>query len=84
MTKLFVYGVNARCPKDILEDEFSRCGKVDDVYITEKGKIKNQLCKEEIIFTLCLIALKSVLVMTIQYLFTTILQVISNAVSGCL
>ena len=40
MTKLFVYGVNARCPKDILEDEFSRCGKVDDVYITEKGKVK--------------------------------------------
>ena len=84
MTKLFVYGVNARCPKDILEDEFSRCGKVDDVYITEKGKIKKQTCKEENFFTLCLIALKSVLVMTIQYLFTTILQVISNAVSGCL
>ena len=48
MTKLFVYGVNARCPKDILEDEFGRCGKVDDVYITEKGKIEKQTCKEEI------------------------------------
>lgn len=37
MTKLFVYGVNSRCPKDLLEDEFSRCGKVEDVYITGKG-----------------------------------------------
>ena len=60
MTKLFVYGVNARCPKDILEDEFGRCGKVDDVYITEKGKVKNQSRKEENIFTLCIKALKSV------------------------
>ena len=40
MTKLFVYGVNSRCPKDLLEDEFSRCGKVEDVYITGKGKCK--------------------------------------------
>jgi len=37
MTKLFVYGVNQNCPKDILEDEFGKCGKVDDVYITRKG-----------------------------------------------
>ena len=37
MTKLFVYGVNSRCPKDLLEEEFGRCGKVDDVYITGKG-----------------------------------------------
>merc|ERR1711935_952160 len=34
---LFVYGVNARCPRDILEGEFARCGEVTDVYITEKG-----------------------------------------------
>ena len=38
MTKLFVYGVNSRCPKDLLEDEFGRCGKVEDIYITGKGK----------------------------------------------
>ena len=37
MSKLFVYGVNARCPRDVLENEFSRCGEVTDVYITEKG-----------------------------------------------
>ena len=39
MTKLFVYGVNSRCPKDLIEDEFGRCGKVEDVYITGKGNI---------------------------------------------
>ena len=38
MTKLFVYGVNSRCPKDLLEDEFGKCGKVEDIYITGKGK----------------------------------------------
>ena len=37
MTKLFVYGVNSSCPKDLIEDEFSRCGKVTDIYITGKG-----------------------------------------------
>jgi hypothetical protein len=37
MAKLFVYGVNARCPRETLEQEFSRCGDVTDVYITEKG-----------------------------------------------
>jgi len=37
MAKLFVYGVNARCPRDVLEGEFARCGDVTDVYITEKG-----------------------------------------------
>ena len=37
MAKLFVYGVNAQCPRDILEGEFARCGEVTDVYITEKG-----------------------------------------------
>jgi len=37
MTKLFVYGVNNRCPKGLLEDEFSRYGEVTDVHITEKG-----------------------------------------------
>ena len=39
MAKLFVYGVNARCPRDILEGEFARCGEVTDVYITEKGYV---------------------------------------------
>ena len=37
MSKLFVYGVNAQCPRDILEGEFARCGEVTDVYITDKG-----------------------------------------------
>ena len=37
MAKLFVYGVNAQCPRNVLEDEFARCGDVTDVYITEKG-----------------------------------------------
>jgi len=37
MAKLFVYGVNARCPKENLEAEFGRCGEVTDVYITGKG-----------------------------------------------
>ena len=37
MTKLFVYGVNSRCPKGVLEDEFARFGDVTDVHITEKG-----------------------------------------------
>ncbi len=36
-TKLFVYGVHNSCPKTVLEDEFGRSGKVDDVHITEKG-----------------------------------------------
>ena len=46
MTKLFVYGVNQNCPKDILEDEFSKCGRVDDVYITRKGK--NQVMYDQL------------------------------------
>ena len=37
MSKLFVYGVNPNCPKSVLEEEFSQCGQVEDVYITEKG-----------------------------------------------
>ena len=39
MAKLFVYGVNARCPRDVLEGEFARCGEVTDVYITEKVRL---------------------------------------------
>jgi len=35
--KLFVYGVNARCPRDLLENEFAACGTVEDVYNTGKG-----------------------------------------------
>ena len=37
MAKLFVYGVSPRCPRDVLEGEFSKCGEVTDVYNTEKG-----------------------------------------------
>jgi len=37
MSKLFVYGVNAHCPRDVLESEFGSCGQVDDVYNTGKG-----------------------------------------------
>jgi len=36
-TKLFVYGVNARCPRDLIENEFGACGAVEDVYNTGKG-----------------------------------------------
>ena len=35
--KLFVYGVNRSCPKDLLEEKFTKFGAVSDVYITEKG-----------------------------------------------
>jgi len=37
MAKLFVYGINARCPRDLLENEFGACGAVEDVYNTGKG-----------------------------------------------
>ena len=37
MTKLFVYGVNAQCPREKLEDEFSKIGAVSDCFITGKG-----------------------------------------------
>jgi len=37
MSKLFVYGVNSRCPRDVLENEFATCGEVEDVYITQNG-----------------------------------------------
>jgi RNA recognition motif-containing protein len=37
MSKLFVYGVNANCSREVLEGEFGRCGEVTDVYNTEKG-----------------------------------------------
>ena len=38
MTKLFVYGVNSRCPREDLEEVFGKYGEVTDVYITGKGK----------------------------------------------
>ena len=47
MAKLFVYGVNARCPRDTLKGEFSRCGEVTDVYITEKGYAFVTMADEE-------------------------------------
>merc|ERR1719322_1230280 len=37
MSKLFVYGVNERCPRDVLESEVGRGGEVTDVYNTGKG-----------------------------------------------
>ena len=40
MTKLFVYGVNSRCPREDLEEVFGKYGEVTDVYITGKGKHK--------------------------------------------
>jgi len=36
-SKLFVYGVNENCPREVLENEFGRCGEVTDVYNTGKG-----------------------------------------------
>lgn len=35
--KLFVYGVSASCPRNILESEFSKCGRVNDIFNTGKG-----------------------------------------------
>ena len=35
--KLFVYGVDANCPREVLEKEFGRCGRVTDIYNTGKG-----------------------------------------------
>ena len=35
--KLFVYGVRASCPRDVLKTEFSKCGRVTDVFNTGKG-----------------------------------------------
>merc|ERR1711936_210710 len=37
MTKLFVFGVNANCPRDKLEKEFAVMGEVTDCFITGKG-----------------------------------------------
>ena len=36
-TKLFVYGVSSSCPKSVIQREFDKFGKVDDVFITGKG-----------------------------------------------
>ena len=36
-SKLFVYGVNENCPREVLENEFGRCGEVTDVYNTGRG-----------------------------------------------
>jgi RNA recognition motif-containing protein len=37
MTKLFVYGVDAECSREMIEEEFGKCGEVTDVYNTGKG-----------------------------------------------
>ena len=37
MSKLFVYGVSERCPRDVLKREFERWGEVTDVDNTGKG-----------------------------------------------
>ena len=36
-SKLFVYGVNANCPREVLANEFGRFGEVTDVYNTGRG-----------------------------------------------
>merc|ERR1712038_408299 len=35
--KLFVYGVSSSCPKDLLESEFGKCGRVNDIFNSGKG-----------------------------------------------
>jgi RNA recognition motif-containing protein len=35
--KLFVYGVSASCPRGLLEKEFGKCGRVNDIFNTGKG-----------------------------------------------
>ena len=35
--ELFVYGVSASCPGDLLESEFGKCGRVNDIFNTGKG-----------------------------------------------
>lgn len=37
MSRLFVYGVNQRCPEHTIRSEFEKCGEVTDVFITGKG-----------------------------------------------
>ena len=36
-TKIFLYGVSASCPRDLLEDEFEKFGKVHEVFNSGKG-----------------------------------------------
>jgi len=35
--KLFVYGVSSSCPRSLIQREFDKFGRVDDVFITGKG-----------------------------------------------
>jgi len=35
--KIFVYGVRASCPRDLIKTEFSKSGRVTDVFNTGKG-----------------------------------------------
>jgi len=35
--KLFVYGVSASCPRDLLEDEFDKFGRVSEIFNSGKG-----------------------------------------------
>merc|ERR1712001_582339 len=37
--KLFVYGVSSSCPKDLLESEFGKCGRVNDIFNSGKGYV---------------------------------------------
>lgn len=37
-TKLFVYGISASCPKDLLEDKFGKCGRVNEIFNSGKGQ----------------------------------------------
>jgi cold-inducible RNA-binding protein len=47
MSKLFVYGINASCTREVIEGEFGRCGEVTDVYNTEKGYAFVTMADEE-------------------------------------
>ena len=37
-TKLFVYGISAECPKDLMEDKFGKHGRVNEIFNSGKGK----------------------------------------------
>jgi len=36
-TKLFVYGISASCPRDVMEDKFEKFGPVKEVFNSGKG-----------------------------------------------
>ena len=36
-TKIFVYGISADCPRDVMEDKFGKFGTVKEVFNSGKG-----------------------------------------------